>query len=532
MKNNLLTLLLILSICGMTSCKTESLPSTDFETEQMPSDTVSVTELEFTSFKILYYHNDNAFSEIVSFDIGETEIQGYMSEIADLTSLIVDFKANGKVYVGDVEQVSGVTANDFTEPLIYRIEDGNGHSREYTVVLNNFTGLPVVYFNTASGINVKDKENWEDATIKIVGANGLPSMEETDVLTKGRGNSTWNFKTKQPYALKFDSKTSVLGMPAHKRWILMANYRDRTMIRNAVAFEIAERTGLAWTPRMEFVELVMNGVHRGNYMVTEQIRIDKNRIDITELEPGDDSGDAITGGYVLEVDQWDDEVNMFKSLCMENKWGNTSCTIMLKFPDEDDATEAQVNYIKEYIWEIERLLMAGNFQQVYDDYIDMDSFIDFFFVQELTGNKEPWRGPFSTYMYKDRGKKLYAGPVWDFDFTTFMWHLNPNHNRFYNEKSAWYKYFLTDSVFRARMKSRWEELKEGFSTIPEYIDSLVEYLSASAEINTQMYNPGEDPDIGGLFNGDETLPYDEAVDAMKQYYEAKFNWIDGELATW
>ena len=172
-----------------------------------------------------------------------------------------------------------------------------------------------------------------------------------------------------------------------------------------------------------------------------------------------------------------------------------------------------------------------NYQKIYDDYIDIDSFIDFFFVQELVGNKEPWRGPFSTYMYKDRGGKLYAGPVWDFDFTTFMYFQDQTYGRIYNTKSAWYKYFLTDPIFKARMKERWAELKGGFSTIPEYIDELVAKLEKSAAINTAMYSPGLDSDIGGLFNGDETLSWEESIDAMKSYWDKKFDYFDNWIKT-
>ena len=494
--------------------------------EPAPEDTV---ELVMTEFKMLNSHNGNKFSDSIQFNIGESEITTHYEELLDLTSLVVDFEATGKVYVGDVEQISGETANDFSKPVVYRLESVSGKSREYTVKISCFTGLPIVYFNTKSGVNVKDKENWEDATIRIVDPNGELGMDETAVETKGRGNSTWTFTAKQPYALKFSSKTEVLGMPKHKRWILMANYRDRTMMRNAVAFELANRTGLAWTPRVEFVELVMNGEHRGNYMVTEQIRIDKNRIDITEMEQTDDSGDALTGGYVLEVDQWNDEVNMFKSKVMVNQWGSTKRTIMLKFPDGEDATPVQFEYIKNYVGEIEDLMLAGNFQKIYDEYIDIDSFIDFFFVQELTGNNELFRGPFSTYLYKDRGKKLFAGPVWDFDFTTFMWYKNNNSEMIFNKDAFWYGYFLNDPIFKARMKERWAELKDGFSTMPDYIDELAAKLAKSAAINSSMFSPGTDPAVDK--NCDEKLPWEEAVATMKLYWNTKFNYFDSYVAS-
>ena len=174
-------------------------------------------------------------------------------------------------------------------------------------------------------------------------------------------------------------------------------------------------------------------------------------------------------------------------------------------------------------------MLAGNFQKIYDDYIDIDSFIDFFFVQELTGNNELYRGPFSTYMYKDRGEKLFAGPVWDFDFTTFMWYKNNNAEMIFNENAMWYKYFLKDPIFKARMKERWAELKDGFSTMPAYIDQLAAKLQKSAAINSAMYSPGTDPAVDK--NGDEKLPWEESIDAMKLYWNTKFNYFDSYIAS-
>lgn len=531
-------LFMILSLAAMlTACKEPA--NTPNEPVEPEEPEIIEGELEITRFRFLqmdngkYENGDFVVPNSFYLEIGENEITYKLTDYIDISALVANFEAVGHVYVGDVKQESGVTVNDFSYPVVYRLEDGKGGTREYTVKIETPTGLPIVFFNTDSGRNVQSKEVWEGATIKIVGAPKGKNMSETRVSTKGRGNSTWNFKTKQPYALKFESKTEVMGMPKHKRWILMANYRDRTMFRNAVGFEISNRTGLAWAPRVEFVELVMNGRHKGNYMVCEQIRIDKNRINITELGYNDTSADMITGGYVLEVDQWNDEVNMFSSKVMENKWGNHSCTIMLKFPDEDDAAPEHVAYIKNYIGEIEDLMLAGKFQEIYDKYIDIDSFIDFYFVNELTCNKELWRGPYSTYMHKERDGKLVAGPVWDFDFTTFNMNVygqaDDYTKRFYNKKAAWYKYFFQDPIFRKRMVERWNELKDDLATIPEYIDQMEELLTPSGLVNASMYSPGTDPDLGGLFNYDEELPYNEAVALMRLFYEEKFKWMDDQF---
>ena len=175
----------------------------------------------------------------------------------------------------------------------------------------------------------------------------------------------------------------------------------------------------------------------------------------------------------------------------------------------------------------------GQFQKIYDEYIDLDSFIDFYIVNEITCNKELWRGPFSTYMHKDRGGKLYAGPVWDFDFTTFNMNeygkKDDYTKRFYNKKSAWYKYFFQDPIFRARMVERWNELKGGLATIPQFIDALEAQLLTSGNITASMYSPGLDPDLGGLFNHDEELPFQEAVALMRLFYEEKYKWLDDQF---
>lgn len=522
----------LMFLAGLVACNDPKEPNEGGGEENKPA--IIEGELVIKKFRFLQMYNKEILPKSIYLEVGESEITYTLTDYIDPSALVASFEVNGHVYVGDVKQESGVTVNDFSAPVVYRLEDGKGGSKEYTVKINMPTGLPVVFFNTDSGRNVQSKEVWEGADITIVGAPEGMNLEKTRVSTKGRGNSTWNFRTKQPYALKFDKKTSIMGMPKHKRWILMANYRDRTMMRNAVAFEISNRTGLAWAPRVQFVELVMNGRHKGNYMLCEQVRIDENRINITEIKEGaDTSGEALTGGYVLEVDQWNDEVNMFSSKVMENKWGNTSCTIMLKFPDEEDAAPEHVNYIKNYIWTIEDLMLAGKFQEIYDKYIDLDSFIDFYIVNEITCNKEIWRGPYSTYMHKDRGGKLYAGPVWDFDFTTFNMNVygeaDDYTKRFYNKKAFWYKYFFQDPIFRKRMVERWNELKGGLATIPEFIDELEAKLLTSGNINASMYSPGLDPDLGGLFNYDEELPFQEAVALMRLFYEEKFKWMDDQF---
>ena len=133
---------------------------------------------------------------------------------------------------------------------------------------------------------------------------------------RGRGNSTWNYP-KNPYAFKLDDKAEILGMPKHKRWVLLANWMDRTLLRNRTSFQIAASTGLAWTPNGEFVEVILNGQHIGNYYLCEQVKIDENRLDINDPYDAEDaySGNPADYGYLLEADDSYDETWKFTTAC-------------------------------------------------------------------------------------------------------------------------------------------------------------------------------------------------------------------------
>jgi len=329
----------------------------------------------------------------------------------DVSNLVATFNTNGdKVFVDDVEQISGVTVNNFSTPITYRITSKQNVVQEYKVTIYSFD-LPAVYVTTPQQTPILSKDDWvKNGIMRIWKTDGvINDLGGTSV--KGRGNSTWSFP-KKPYAIKLDKKAEVLGMPKHKRWVLLANWIDRTLMRNHIAFTIAKNTeSLDWTPRGEFVELILNGKHLGNYYLCEQIKIDKNRVNIAEMESTDIDGEVITGGYLLEMDINYDEVNKFHT-------DIRNLPVNIKEPDEDVLVDKQFNYIQNYINQVERAIYADNFSidgHSYTEYIDVNSFIDWWLVHELTHNGEPgW--PKSSYMHKDKNDKLVAGPVWDFDY--------------------------------------------------------------------------------------------------------------------
>lgn len=373
------------------------------------------------------------------------------------------------------------------------------------------TGLPIVIIETPDEQPVTSKNDWmKNVQMKIYDKDKKLDYEGS-LSVKGRGNSTWGFP-KKPYALKLDSKSKILGMKKHKRWCLLANWMDRTMIRNAVAFEISRSTDLRYTPSGQFVELILNGKHVGNYYLTEQIKVDENRVDIAELDANATSGDGITGGYIFELDTNFDEVYKFKSETKDFPW---------MFKDPDDVNDAQFEYAMNYVNSMERALYDEEAfkKRIFEEYMDLESFVDWWFVYELAMNCEPAH-PKSSYMHKDINGRMNAGPVWDFDWGTFT---PGSTGRFCIKNRLYYDKLFEDEKFVALVKERWNILKPKFDAIPLYIEELKESLRKSDEINSAMWP------ISSTTNGDESLEFDNAIDKLKNSYTSKLSWMDVQI---
>lgn len=472
----------------------------------------SAIELLYTSniiteFAFLSKLNTGSVISDVAAVIDGNEIKIASPFISSVESLVANFNTNGyKIMVNGVEQESGISVNDFTTPVIYRVVDQNGVSNEYKVTVM-YSGLPVVIINTPNNRPVTSKEEWtENTEIKILNPDGTVQYEGTTSF-RGRGNSTWTYP-KKPYAIKLDKKASVLGMPKHKRWVLLANWMDRTLMRNRIAFKLGECTQMAYTPRGEYVELILNGQHLGNYFLCEQIKVDENRVNIVEVDP--DSED-ITGGYVMELDTYFDEEFKFRSSVMNLPY-------MFKDPDED-ITDEMFNYLSSYINTLEDKLYNHFETDEWKEYIDMNSFVDYWFAVELTSNSEPAH-PKSTYMHKDKGGKLCAGPMWDYDWNTFV---PVKSNGYELKKYIYYPVLFNDEEFVLEVKERWPAAKENFDKVADFIDSEAEKIRNSEKMNNAKWP------ISQRVNGDETMSFEDAVARLKKSYIDKLQWLDQQI---
>lgn len=356
-------------------------------------------------------------------------------------------------------------------------------------------GLPVLVIETPNRANITSKEDWLDgASFKLYEENAELATEGTTSI-KGRGNTTWLYP-KKPFALKLESKTEILGMPKHKRWALLANWMDRTLIRNAVAFEIGRQCkSLGWTPKGQFVELVLNGLHLGNYYLCEQVKVDKNRVNISDE------------GFLMELDVYYDEVYKFHSSIYRLPW---------MFKDPDEVTTEQFDYMKQYVNNMESALNDEDrfAKREFAEYMDLESFADWWIVNELTCNEES-QHPKSCYMHKDKDGKMIAGPLWDFDWGTF---------RSTTDKTAkghmYYPRLFKDKEFVAIVKAHWKELKPKFENIKSFIDDTANKIHDSEAINHVKWPISQD------VNGDERDSFDGAISKMKNNYTERLKWLD------
>lgn len=471
-------------------------------------------------------------------------------------------------YVNDVEQVSGSSAVDFSSPVTYTIVSEDGVENSYTISITN-SGLPIVVVDQSSSgsdrvtweqanlsVRSKDSDWAEDDVVTIYNPDGSKNVNAAAAGIRLRGNSTMKMP-KKPFAIKFAKKQSVLGMPSHKRWVLLANWIDRTMIRNAVAFDLARQTqdawqteglsqGMIWQPRGYNVELVIDGRHVGNYYLCEQIKIDENRLAINKCyEDAFNADDISNVGFLLEFDDaYDEDYKFYTS--------NRSLPCMFK-----DNPGTHQSTIKSKVNNIDKYIANGNYSAAYELF-DIYSMIDQWIVYEATMNNE-WRYPKSVYLYINGTGKLSAGPVWDFDYQTFP--NFENISTIYNEyiqkgesgvytptynintllyslqngaKYMWYPLLFNDTTFKAAVKERWAKVKPYLLKTISTIATLGEQNRVSAIYNDQIwpYEAGERQTYDTWFvdfSGDERLTYDEAILNLQTVLNNRIAAMDAQI---
>lgn len=335
------------------------------------------------------------------------------------------------------------------------------------------TGLPVVRITTdGSEINKKD---WLGANINIDGNSLSGSI-------KGRGNSSWRFP-KKSFSLKLSEKFSVLKMHSHKRWVLISNIRDNSLLRNYFAAYLGNEvfTENCWNPSFKFVDLVMNGEYWGNYIIGEQIKIDKNRVNIKDIS--DEDAGAGNGGFIVEVNFWRDEEFNF----------TTTRGVPFSLKDPDKVTSDIQEYVKTTIQDAEKILFSDVFADPNNGYatvFDVDSVVDWYLVNEITSNLDA-AFKSSVYMYYDNTDgKIHMGPNWDFDRSCGLNQIKID--ALHVRDSIWMQRFFQDENFENKVKERYKEVRDKLYTAVREIQSVAETISVSASLDYSRWEIKKD----------------------------------------
>lgn len=388
------------------------------------------------------------------------------------------------------------------------------------------TDLPVMQITTDNGAPIDSEDTYVSGSVSITpgSANTTDTAYSGTMTIKGHGNTTWSMP-KKPYKLKLDSKSKLLGMPSQKNWVLLANYDDKSLLRNAAALYAGTFTNLAWTPRSRFVELYLNGQYEGSYQLTEQVKIDKNRVNITEMDTTDVSGDAVTGGYLFEVDTANQPDDILFTIS----------GVTFDLQDPDPAEPAQLSYLQSYLQQTSDTLYSDNFTDPdtgYAAYLNTDSFIDWYLVEELFKNNDAvfWS---SCWMYKDMNGKLFMGPLWDFDIAAGNVNFNGNDSptgwwlRSNSEPyPQWTERLFADPAFAAAVAARWNVLKPQFQTLPAWISQYATSLQQSQTNNFQRW-----PILGEFVwpNSEVAGSYQGEVDFLNSWLTQRIAWMDSQF---
>ncbi|MBL0744051.1 CotH kinase family protein [Chryseolinea lacunae] len=424
----------------------------------------------------------------------------------------------------------------------------------------NFTSsnLPVIVIQTQGQEIVDDPKITADLGIidNGVGMQNKPTdafnVYNGKMGIEIRGSSSQMFPKKQ-YGVELhdangkDLETALFGFPKEEDWVFFAPYNDKTLMRDVLAYKLGRDQG-RYAPRTKFCELVMNDLYRGVYVVIEKVKRDKGRVNINKLDPDETSGDNLTGGYIIKIDKATGDsgegwISSHKP--RPTAWQNVN--FQYEEPKYDAIAPEQKTYIQDYVKQFEDALAGDSFKDAekgYAKYIDVDSFVDFLLMQEMTKNVDGYR--LSTFFYKQRdsdGGKLTMGPLWDFnlgfgnaDYCTkgepenFALSFNTVCSDDYYQIPFWWGRLLEDPAFKQKLASRWTNLRTTTwkeSVVLTYVDSVATVLNAGA----QQRNFEAWPVLGTYLWPNDYVgnTYQDEVNHLKDWIGKRMAWLDKNI---
>lgn len=395
--------------------------------------------------------------------------------------------------------------------------------------------LPIVVINTNNQMIIDDP--------RVIGNMGIMNHEGINYIGDDfndyngrisielRGQSSMYFPKKSysfetQDSLGKNANISLLGMPAENDWVLYGAYLDRSFLRNALTYNLYSKMGY-YSPRFRYCNLVIDNEYMGVYLLVERIKRDRNRININELDPQEDDIQDISGGYVLQIDRASENQDKY----WESHF-NDSIFFQYIYPRWKNISASQKSYIKDFIYNFESTLINSDLtslHSLYEDVINVESFIDYFIISELSKNIDAYR--VSTYLYKDHDSidsRLHIGPVWDFNGTygnsTYCqadvvsgWEEDTPCGIF---NPFWYSVFRSDSLFNTLLKCRWRNLRNDFLK-EDVIYSFIDSVSLRHE-----YAINKDMTIWGHI---ENTTHQDEIIFLKEWISQRIQWLDGNM---
>ena len=403
--------------------------------------------------------------------------------------------------------------------------------------------LPQINLQTNGSAIVDEPKSIAQMSISEAGIetfNGYIGIEIRGTTSQRFPKKSYGFETRD--SDNEDLDVSLLEFPEEEDWILYGPFADKSLMRNMLIYDLSRSMG-RYASRTRFVEVSIDSFYRGVYIFMEKLKRDDNRIDINKLKDDENTGEDVTGGYILKIDRGS---GTFPSSFRPNYASEGQrINFLYDDPDIDDITDEQMDYISNYMNDFETALASDEFRDTNDGYaayIDVASFIDFFILTELSNNVDGYR--LSTWLTKDKNDKLKMGPIWDFNLAfgnadycgggdTNVWAYK------FNERCPddtwvtpfWWDRLLEDPDFTSQLQSRWNSLRQdvlSISSINSQINSYDTLLSQAGAIENN-FNKW---DVLGLrvapnnFVGDS---HREEVEFLKSWIDDRFNWLDNAI---
>jgi hypothetical protein len=452
--------------------------------------------------------------------VGDSVVECRILNVTNEKILIPRFTFKGSVVtINGKEAESGVTQFDFGSPVVLSVITAK-EIKDYTVIVNSYTGLPTVWLDTNGHVNVAYANRYYDGSIKVVSGaatRAASNITQAKVKIMGLGTINWYYPdyttssstdkllAKNTFALRFNSTISLLDDPKGMMWELFPNNGDMTFLHNQTAFYLGKLSKLDYTPRAHFVELFLNSRFYGTYLLAERLEISADKVNV-----GDD-------GYILSVGS-DEQGSTFNTDHLDR-----AVTVVAPAKPSAEA----MSYIKNYVLMAEKALFSSDFTNEssgWQKYMDMDSFVDWYLINEIAKNKD---GAFKTncMMNLKKGDKLKMGPLWNFE-DAFDNNSQTGATGFVVKNATWIARLFQDPAFVAKVKERFGYFFDHQQDLISEINANAAYLKYAVRENDNRWHTFD----GYTSSSKDTWTvYGSMVTNMKTWLATRLNWMKKEF---